>query len=294
MNREFYLGCPVWAWEGWRGSLFAAKAARPQWLRQYGQVFNTVEGNSTFYGLPQVATVRRWAEDTPDGFRFALKFPKAISHERRLVDAGAETREFLSLLTLLADADRLGPSFLQLPPNFARSEFPALERFLRGLPDDIPFAVEVRHRDYFDGRDFERRLDDLLRARNMDRVLLDSRPLFSAEAEDESETGAQAQKPQSPHRTTVTGSHPLVRLIGRNNVEAMTPWLIEWAPIVARWIDDGLTPFFFTHTPDVTFAPEVARRFHAEVAKHSPRLSPLPAWPGETEARAKLTQPRLF
>jgi uncharacterized protein YecE (DUF72 family) len=288
------LGCPIWASERWKGTLFTTRALRQDWLRQYSQVFNTVEGNSTFYGLPKRETVERWAEDTGAGFRFALKFPRAISHERRLVEAEDETRQFLEVLAVLAKADRLGPSFLQLPPNFARSEWPALERYLRQLPGEFSYAVEVRHRDFFDAGKLESRLDALLRELEIDRVLLDSRPLFSADPEDDAEAGAQQQKPQSPHRTTVTGRRPLVRLIGRNDIDAMTPWLTEWAGLVARWIEDGLTPYFFTHTPDDTFAPHVARRFHDALMRHTARVVALPPWPGEVEKQQMKKQQRLF
>lgn len=293
-NASYYLGCPVWASKRWKGTLFTARAPRQDWLRQYSRVFNTVEGNSTFYGLPGRETIQRWAEDSADGFRFALKFPRAISHEHCLTGAEAETREFFGVLSVLAEAGRLGPSFLQLPPNFGRDEWPALERYLRGLPREFPYALEVRHRDFFDQGDTEQRLDALLRDLAIDRVLLDSRPLFSAAPNDEAEAGAQRRKPQSPHRLTATGQNPLVRLIGRNDVDAITPWILEWAVVVAGWIESGLTPFFFTHTPDDTFAPEVARRFHAELRRQVPRVAALSAWPGEAETSHSPKQQLLF
>ena len=61
------LGCPVWAFEGWRGSLYTRAARREEFLPQYARVFGAVEGNSTFYGLPAEATVRRWAAEAPPG-----------------------------------------------------------------------------------------------------------------------------------------------------------------------------------------------------------------------------------
>lgn len=294
MEPLLYLGCPVWASPQWKGSLFTARAPRSEWLRQYSQVFKTVEGNSTFYGLPQRETIERWGEETSPGFRFALKFPRTISHDARLSGAENETRTFLELLAILAKADRLGPSFLQLPPNFAGAEWSALERYLRRLPREFPYAVEPRHRDFFDQGEWEGRFDALLTELEMDRVMLDSRPLFSAPPADDAEAGAQEQKPRSPHRISVTGRRPFVRLIGRNEVDAMTPWLAEWAPVVAGWINDGLTPYFITHSPDDAFAPRIARRFHAELQTHVLGLRPLPPWPGEQEALTIKKQQQLF
>src|SRR4051812_44448356 len=92
---SLHLGCPVWASADWLGTVFTADAKRSDWLRQYATAFNTVEGNSTFYGLPKLETVERWAHDTPPGFQFCLKFPRIISHEHELVNAESDTRVFL-------------------------------------------------------------------------------------------------------------------------------------------------------------------------------------------------------
>ena len=103
--RSYYLGCPVWACPAWVGKVFRAGAARREWLHAYSQCFNTVEGNSTFYAIPTVETAQRWAEETVPGFRFALKFPQAISHERQLVGCNAELQWFLAVLEVLAKAE---------------------------------------------------------------------------------------------------------------------------------------------------------------------------------------------
>ena len=121
----------------------------------------------------------------------------------------------------------------------------------------------------------EQRFDDLLTELGMDRCHLDSRPLFSARASDESERQAQRRKPRSPYRTTVTGRRPMVRFIGRNNVEGIGPWIQEWASNVAGWIAEGLQPIVFTHAPDDTNAPELAKRFHAALTALVPELPPL-------------------
>jgi uncharacterized protein YecE (DUF72 family) len=157
----YYLGCPVWGCPDWVGSIFRRGAKRHEFLHQYSMAFNSVEGNTTFYGLPTLETVQRWCDETLPGFRFALKFPRTISHEKQLVDAGEETRHFLSVLERLALADRLGPSFLQLSPTFSASQLPALAIYLRELPEEFPFAVEVRHHDYFDHGPTEQALDEL-------------------------------------------------------------------------------------------------------------------------------------
>ncbi len=83
---KLHIGCPVWACEAWKGQVFTSNAPRQDWLRQYSQAFNTVEGNSTFYALPSLETAAKWGESVEPSFRFALKFPRSISHECRLLD----------------------------------------------------------------------------------------------------------------------------------------------------------------------------------------------------------------
>jgi len=282
MDGKYYLGCPVWACPDWVGSLFSTKD-RKKWLSEYSSVFGTVEGNSTFYGLPALDTVKRWADSSSEGFRFCLKFPKAISHDRRLVDAEVETGLFLDILKVLADADRLGPSFLQLPPTFSAVEMDRLKSYLQVLPTEYPYAVEVRHADFFDQGSVESALDAVLRELKIDRVLFDSRPLFSKPPSDESEEASQVKKPRSPYRTTVTGTRPMLRLVGRNSVDDTMPWIEEWAAIIAGWINAGLTPYVFAHSPAETFAPEFAARLHAQLQSHVSAMPDLSPWPGQTK-----------
>jgi uncharacterized protein YecE (DUF72 family) len=280
----YYLGCPVWACAAWTGSVFRADARRRDWLRQYSRNFATVEGNSSFYAIPSIEVARRWAEEAEPGFRFALKFPRVISHERSLAGCDAELAAFLAVLNVLGTADRLGPSFLQLPAHFGPDSLPRLERFLDQLPRAYPYAVEVRHPAFFASGDDERAFDGLLAKRNIDRVLFDSRALYSAPPADEFEVESQRRKPRVPWRQTVTGSRPLVRFVGRDDVASTIPWLAEWAPIVARWIAGGLRPYFFTHAPNDAFAPAMAWSFHRELQRVSPAVPPLPEPLGQRPA----------
>jgi len=253
--------------------VFPASAKRQNYLRYYSQTFNTVEGNTTFYAIPSPDTFHRWAEQVTGGFRFALKFPRIVTHEKVLQGAGTEIDLFLSGLQILQQRDCLGPTFIQFADWFGPNRFDQLAKFLTDLPKSMPFAVEVRDHAWFN-EPHESRLNELLRELGMDRVIFDSRPLFSAKASDEHEVKAQARKPKSPVHPYALGDHPFLRLIGRNQVELAKPWIEEWAPVVAQWIGQGKVPFLFTHAPDDRFAPELAALFHERLAA---ALSDLPA-----------------
>ena len=294
MLGKLYIGAPVWACEHWRGSLFTRRAKRADWLKQYSAAFNTVEGNSTFYGLPSLETATRWAQESKSQFRFSLKTPRAITHDRRLQITAKEIETFIDVLHTLEAHHRLGPTFIQLPPDFCPREFDALQNFLQSLPTHLDWAVEVRHHDWYDRGQHEQQLDALLTELRMDKVIFDSRPLFSKPPSDSIETDSQRRKPQTPLRTTVTGRHPFLRLVGRNNLDEVQPWIAEWAPIIASWLKAGLSPFVFTHAPDDRYAPEFARRLHREIRQFVPEIAELPKWAGYSEADDQFIQRTLF
>ena len=284
MTGQLHLGCPVWACPEWVGDLYRSTNRRT-WLKDYSSVFNTVEGNSSFYALPSPDVVRNWARETMPGFKFSLKFPREITHDAQLVGAHQTSLLFFELLQVLADEERLGPTFLQLPPSFSGGSIPQLRSYLKAIPREFPIAVEARHADFFDDQEYERQFDDVLTESQCDRVLFDSRALFSRPADDAIEKVSQSRKPRSPLRHTVTYRHPFVRFVGRNRIELAAPWIEEWADVVAKWIKQGLAPYVFTHAPDDAHAPRFAETFHAAVRNRLPDLPPLEPWPGRQRPR---------
>ncbi|MCR9296306.1 MAG: DUF72 domain-containing protein [bacterium] len=262
------IGCPVWKCEAWGGSVYPEKTPQRAWLHWYSRMFNTVEGNSSFYAIPSLQSARRWAEDSAEGFQFCMKFPRSISHERALQSAVRETEHFLEVLAVLAEHGRLGPAFLQLGPNFGPEQLPILDRYLRSLPRDYPFAVEVRNLGWFDSAANEQRLDALLGELEIDKVLFDSRPLYQSPPDDDVERISQTRKPKTPLRRTVTGAQPMIRLVGRNKIELVDAFVADWLPSISQWLQQGLRPIVFTHAPDDRFAPDLARRFANQLADY--------------------------
>lgn len=278
---QYYLGCPQWSNKSWVGELFTADAKPADFLGQYAAVFNTVEGNTTFYALPKPATVLKWREETPPAFKFCFKFPKSLSHQRRLQNAAPESNDFLKLLAPLEE--KLGPFFLQLPPAFDFNALPELESFLKSLPADFTYAVEARHLDFFNAMTAEQKFNDLLHSLNIGRVVFDTRGLHAAEvsAGDAATLDAKRRKPKVPVRFTVTNQFPFVRFVGHPMIEQNEFHLLQWASAVVKWLAEGKKPFIFMHAPDDFFAPRLARYFHALVEKLSKDTGRLPLWPGE-------------
>jgi uncharacterized protein YecE (DUF72 family) len=286
----YRIGCPVWGCRTWHDQVYPNGTQSDAFLAWYSSMFPTVEGNSTFYAVPPQETFKKWRDSSCESFQFSFKFPRRISHDLKLSHCDDELKQWLERLEILRDGGRLGPTFLQLSPSFSFRYLAQLSSFLRKLPRDWPWAVEVRHLDWFDEGDMESTLDDLLQSLGMDRVLFDSSPLNSLEAADAHEEASQKRKPKSPYRTTITGKRPMLRLIGRNNPAEVSLHWEQWARTIASWIRDGYEPWIFTHAPDDTFAPSLARLLHDQVRTHLPELLELP----KLEEHKSMKQLRLF
>ena len=281
--RPYYLGCPIWSNKDWTGEFFTRKAKAHEYLGQYASVFKTVEGNTTFYALPKPDTVKRWRDETPEDFRFCLKFPRTITHEKRLLYADRERDYFFELFAPLQS--RLGPFFLQLPPTFGGQKLRVLEQFLDTLPSEFSYAVEVRNGEYFQQGYVENEFEKMLRARGIDRVLMDSRGVHSDRTPEEHASRTRSQKPLLPERFVALHRQPFVRYISHPTLEDNEPFFSQWVEVVARWIEQGKRPFVFIHVPNNFYAPRFARRFHQKLQLHLPHLDDLPAWPAELEPK---------
>ena len=122
-------------------------------LERYGAVFNAVEINSSFYRSHVPAVWMRWAAAVPDHFRFSVKFPKAATHEARLVGCEGIIERFLAETSTLGD--KRGPVLIQLPPSLAFDTALA-GQFFTALRDRFSGSVacEPRHATWF-GREAE-------------------------------------------------------------------------------------------------------------------------------------------
>ncbi len=146
------IGTSAFTAAGWEGSFYPPGMKPADFLSFYATRFNSVEVDSTFYRTPSKATVQGWANKTPEGFIFAGKVPQVVTHEKVLVDCDAEFKEFVQTMDLLGD--KLGPLLLQFG-YFNKKAFVGindflarLKPFLKKLPKDHKFAVEIRNKNW--------------------------------------------------------------------------------------------------------------------------------------------------
>jgi uncharacterized protein YecE (DUF72 family) len=157
------IGTQGWNYAAWVGPLYSPGTRPAEFLPTYARAFHAVEVDSTFYAVPDARAVRAWAERTPPEFTFALKMPKEVTHERRLRDADDVVRGFLDRARQLGS--KLGPILLQMGPDFAPDELPAIEKFLPTLPSDLRFAIELRQSRWMRSEVLPHLLDVLARHR---------------------------------------------------------------------------------------------------------------------------------
>ena len=143
-------------------------------LARYATRLSAVEINSSFYRPHRQATYARWAQSVGPDFRFAVKLPKTITHERRLADSGEPLARFADEISGLGDT--LGPILVQLPPSLGFDRGIA-GAFLRTLRRFIPTqaVIEPRHPAWFTAA-----ADDLLVAHGIARVAADPAPVPGA------------------------------------------------------------------------------------------------------------------
>ncbi|RIK44097.1 MAG: hypothetical protein DCC55_03525 [Chloroflexi bacterium] len=279
------LGTSSWQFDGWRGVFYPEGLPKNEQLVYYAGHFRTVETNTSFYGLPRPATLVNWVESVPPGFTFCLKFPRAISHEKRLLNCEEETIAFLDVLRALGPA--AAPAFLQLPPDFSRQRYgKTLATYLDWLAlhgGELRIAVEVRARDLMTLA-FAR----FLAERGFALVIVDrvgSPDLFPVWDE-------LVQQGSAP-------AFVLIRWIGddkngpKGDAEITAPrdaQLEQWAERLAYWHGSNLDIYGYMHNPYEGHSPASVRRLEERLAP----LVPLAPWPPAASPPAEPGQLSLF
>ncbi|WP_167472641.1 DUF72 domain-containing protein [Nocardia arthritidis] len=264
---RLHVGCAMWTHPAWQ-------QAPSERLRSYADRCTAVEGNTTFYATPARRTVESWARQTDSDFRFMMKLPKTVTHERRMSGADAELGAFLDAVEPLGP--RLHALWAQLPASFGPTDLGVLAAFLRGLPRTYRPAVEVRHRAFFEDERAARQLESVLGRVGGEWITFDTTLLFDGAPISPAEREAWSKKPRVPRRTVALTEHPIVRFHGRDAEERTVAGWRPWVDVVADWLREGRSPTMFIHTPDNAASLELARRFHDEVRARVPELTPLP------------------
>jgi uncharacterized protein YecE (DUF72 family) len=141
---EWRVGTMGFSYADWAGVFYPPGMKAGDYLSHYAKYFDAVELDTTFHAAPPPERFRRWAEVTPDGFRFAVKTPKAVTHDVAPDRAISAMSEFLDAARALGG--KLGVVLIQFAPQFEADQFASVAKLLAALPSDVRYAVEFRNR----------------------------------------------------------------------------------------------------------------------------------------------------
>jgi uncharacterized protein YecE (DUF72 family) len=166
MGAILLAGASGYSFKEWKGTFYPPDMKPDGMLAFYSARLPTVEINNTFYQMPKTSVLEHWAAVVPDGFRFAIKAPRRITHIKRLNEVTDDVRALLEAARTLGP--KLGTLLFQLPPYFQKNAS-KLETFLDLLPNDVFAALEFRHPSWLHEDVYEK-----LRARNVALCLSDT------------------------------------------------------------------------------------------------------------------------
>ncbi|MGH8709443.1 MAG: DUF72 domain-containing protein [Burkholderiales bacterium] len=141
---KLHAGASGYSYKEWKGSFYPPDLKAEDMLGYYAARLPTVEINNTFYRMPKREVLAGWAGAAPEGFRFAIKASRRITHISRLkAESATEPLGYL-YRNLDALGAKRGPVLFQLPPNL-KKDLPRLAAFLQLLPADHGAAFEFRN-----------------------------------------------------------------------------------------------------------------------------------------------------
>ncbi|HEX6879209.1 MAG TPA: DUF72 domain-containing protein [Terriglobales bacterium] len=138
---EIRIGTSGWHYKHWLGNFYPERTPASEMLQHYVRTFDTVEINNSFYRLPAPGQFTKWKKAAPQGFLFAVKGSRFLTHNKKLKDPENALENLMPRAEELGR--KLGPILFQLPPKW-RCNVDRLDEFLNVLPKRHRYAFEFR------------------------------------------------------------------------------------------------------------------------------------------------------
>lgn len=242
---KIWLGSTGWSMKEWVGTFYPEGAKPADFLKFYAHQFNCIEANTTFYKIPDAATIENWRAATPPDFRFCPKVPQTISHLSDFSQIGKDLPLFIEAMHRLGD--RLGVVFLQLSPAFSPKNLGKVSHFLKNWPKELPLSIEVRHEGFFQ----KNKSGELSPEAAEYFQLLENQGVATCISD-----VAGRRDVAFPR---LTAGKMLVRFVSNGLHPTDFERAEDWAKRLADWFKKGLPEmYFFAHSPDNLLSPEIA------------------------------------
>ena len=264
---EFYVGCAKWGRKEWRGLIYPQKTKEVHFLAEYVKHFNTVELNAVFYSIPKSEVVNGWRikaeQNAQHKFLFCPKFPRIITHLKKLNNAEQETDRYISAISEFGA--QLGPCFLQLSDTFGPAKLPVLVKYLEALPIDLKVFVELRHPDWFNNGSANEEVLKHFQRLNVGVVISD------------------VSGRRDVLHMNLTTPEAFIRFVGNGEQHLSIDFkrIDEWVVRLKAWFASGLHKvYFFIHQDDEKDSPLLAdytvKQFNKHLKSNLPMLNFLP------------------
>jgi uncharacterized protein YecE (DUF72 family) len=215
-----HIGTSGWHYKHWKGQFYPPGLQPKDYLNHYLGFFRTVEINNSFYRLPAYETFAAWRESVPEGFVFAVKASRYITHMKKLKDPQQSLGTFMQQVVALEE--KLGPILFQLPPRW-HCDPTRLRQFLEALPGGLLYTFEFRDHTWYNEAVY-----DLLRQHQAAFCLYD------------------LEQHQSP--VVVTAAFVYIRLHGpegKYNGSYSDEYLETWAAAARSWEQEGRSVYIY-------------------------------------------------
>ena len=236
---KIYLGCAKWGREEWVGKIYPPKTKEKDFLKHYVQHYNSIELNATHYKIYGEGGIKKWTEKAAGkNFKFCPKMYQGVTHRGSLNGKQFLTNEFFR--GIVAFEEYLGPIFVQVSDAFSPKRKDELFGYLKALPTDLQFFLEVRHPDWFKKDDIREEMISTLKELNMGAVITDT-----------------AGRRDCAHMH-LSIPKAFIRYVGNSLHPSDYTRIDAWVKRIKYWLDNGLEElYFFMHMHDEATSPEL-------------------------------------
>ena len=233
------MGCAKWGRPEWVGKIYPLKTKEKDFLGEYVKHYNSIELNATHYKVYGEKMIQKWNDKAEKrDFKFCPKMVNSVTHFGSLKGKDAISDEFLKGVS--AFKEHLGPIFIQLSDKFSPKRKIELFEYLKSLPKDLSFFVEVRHPEWFSDAAISEEYFTTLKKLKMGAVITDT-----------------AGRRDCAHMH-LTMPKTFIRYVGNSLHKTDYTRIDEWVERIKYWLDNGLKElYFFMHMHDEAKSPEL-------------------------------------
>ena len=238
-NPKVYVGCAKWGRVEWLGKIYPPQTTEKDFLDHYVHHYNSIELNATHYKVYGPTGIQKWAaKANGKDFLFCPKMFQGVTHRGSLKGKDFILNEFLR--GIVAFEKHLGPIFVQVSDTFSPKRKDELFIFLKSLPIDLQFFLEVRHLDWFGKEEIKDELFSMLKEINIGAVITDT-----------------AGRRDCAHMY-LTIPKTFLRYVGNSLHKSDFPRIDDWVNRIKYWLDSGMNEiYFFMHMHDEAKSPEL-------------------------------------